>query len=698
MSFFRSNKRDQNQSSKFWLDIDSLNGSYDVLTGITKKGPDLVKLVSIRRSIANFVRIVTGKEIPVVYSSGQQSYTNGKQVIISAKIEGDDFDPTVGLALHEASHCLLTDFGIFPRLISSPPMDLIKRVIAERKLDMVSAKEYVLKNLKELINIIEDRRIDNYIFTNAPGYKGYYHALYDKYFNDPMIDKGLVSGSFRDESWESYLFRIGNMTNKNRDLNALKGLKQIWDLIDIKNIGRYTDTKEIEILSYKIFGIIEDNITDAPQQQQQQDKGKSGGSGKGQPKPKDEKTDDLPNMDPANKGPKDKAEESDDKGDNQGDSESPAGEEDKDADEDSKGKADDKVEELPPLSDKELKDIAEAIKKQKDFLDGDIKKVKLNDQDQQKLEAIVKADADYANVAKDMAHNKIEGCRVLVGKKFTKQLINSGVFAHTCKKASNSSHRDAVVAGLKMGAILGKKLQIRQEARDTKFTRQNVGKIDRRLIASIGTGLENVFEQTFVTKYNPSIIHITIDASGSMAGVRFQNSLKCAVAMAKACSMIENLDCVISFRATETSAGQEIPSILIGYDSRVDSINKIINLFPHLSCDSSTPEGLCFEAILKLIPAGGKALNSYFINFSDGEPGFSNNQIQYSGAGAIEHTKKMCQKIREKNVKILSYFIGNTNRRNTDFQRMYGKDAQFLDVNSVPLVARSMNDKFLQTA
>ena len=25
-------------------------------------------------------------------------------------------------------------------------------------------------------------RIDNFIFTTSPGYKGYYHSMYDKYF------------------------------------------------------------------------------------------------------------------------------------------------------------------------------------------------------------------------------------------------------------------------------------------------------------------------------------------------------------------------------------------------------------------------------------------------------------------------------------------------------------------------------------
>jgi len=55
--------------------------------------------------------------------------------------------------------------------------------------------------LKTLINIIEDRRIDNFIYKTAPGYRGYYEALYDKYFNAKIIDKGLKSDEYIDETW-----------------------------------------------------------------------------------------------------------------------------------------------------------------------------------------------------------------------------------------------------------------------------------------------------------------------------------------------------------------------------------------------------------------------------------------------------------------------------------------------------------------
>ena len=37
-------------------------------------------------------------------------------------------------------------------------------------------------HIKNLCNIVEDRRIDNFIYTKAPGYREYYLKLYDFYF------------------------------------------------------------------------------------------------------------------------------------------------------------------------------------------------------------------------------------------------------------------------------------------------------------------------------------------------------------------------------------------------------------------------------------------------------------------------------------------------------------------------------------
>ena len=138
--------------------------------------------------------------------------------------------------------------------------------------------------------------------------------------------------------------------------------------------------------------------------------------------------------------------------------------------------------------------------------------------------------------------------------------------------------------------------------------------------------------------------------------------------------------------------------MLIAYDSRVDKISKVKNLFHLLRPSGTTPEGLCFEAVMKEIEMGSNDKDSYFLNFSDGMPMFSNSDISYYHDTAIEHTRDMVNQIRNRGVKVLSYFIGDSWERDESkqtFTRMYGSDAEYIDVTSVLPVAKTMNKKFL---
>ena len=136
--------------------------------------------------------------------------------------------------------------------------------------------------------------------------------------------------------------------------------------------------------------------------------------------------------------------------------------------------------------------------------------------------------------------------------------------------------------------------------------------------------------------------------------------------------------------------------MLIGYDSRKDKFSKIQNLFKFISPAGTTPEGLCFEAILKQLTQTKNGEESYLINFSDGWPGFDNKQISYNGQYAVDHTAEQVKKIRQSGVSVLSYFIsdGYFGSSKDQFQTMYGKDSEFIDVNNVTQLAKTLNKKF----
>ena len=140
--------------------------------------------------------------------------------------------------------------------------------------------------------------------------------------------------------------------------------------------------------------------------------------------------------------------------------------------------------------------------------------------------------------------------------------------------------------------------------------------------------------------------------------------------------------------------------MMIAYDSRVDKFTKVKNMFSHIGVAGTTPEGLCFESVMNEIVPTSKDRDSYFLNFSDGMPMFSNDNLSYYSGEALSHTKKMVNEMRTKGIKVLSYFIGDSDyeREQTmsDFKTMYGKDAEFVDVTSVMSISKTMNKKFLE--
>jgi len=188
-------------NSSYWLsDWDDDDIVVDTMNDVEKKSHDLYKLASAKKAIANFVNIVTNDNINVAFNTRGNSYTDGKSVVIGANIvEPKDFDVAVGLALHEGSHIKLSDFQLLQDLYNLVPQHIKDGAIKKGIHNPISV-------IKDLWNYVEDRRIDQFVFNSAPGYRDYYRSMYDKYFNDKLIDKALLSDEYTTEDVESYMF------------------------------------------------------------------------------------------------------------------------------------------------------------------------------------------------------------------------------------------------------------------------------------------------------------------------------------------------------------------------------------------------------------------------------------------------------------------------------------------------------------
>ena len=175
-----------------------------------------------------------------------------------------------------------------------------------------------------------------------------------------------------------------------------------------------------------------------------------------------------------------------------------------------------------------MRQLINAIKKQEDFLNNETKKTKMNKTDQKKMKSLEESGSEIKKVGTDVRtwNGPTNGTDCIVVKKLTQSVIDSEMYSFLMGQKYEwraEPYREAVAKGVRLGTMLGKKLKLRSEERNTKFSRLDSGKIDKRLIASLGYGAERIFEQTMNDKYTPANVHISIDNSGSMSGDKFLN-------------------------------------------------------------------------------------------------------------------------------------------------------------------------------
>ena len=689
--------------SSYWLrDWDEDEIISNNFTENERKTHDLYKLSGVQRAISNFVNIVTNQQIPVKFNTRGNSYTDGEVVVIGANVvEPKDFDVAVGLALHEGSHIKLSDFNLLQNIYSLVPKSVTDDAI---KLGIYNS----IATIKNLWNYVEDRRIDNFVFNSAPGYREYYRSMYDKYFNDPMIDKGLTSDEYTDETIDSYMFRIINLHNKNTDLTKLKGLPEIYKLVGLGSIDRLKSSQDTFDVALDIFKVMLNNLTPIPQDDTKDDSGEGeadetqegeGETTEGQNGGGDSNEDDEDSPADSNGGGSSQMSGDSDDTDNGDGSMDASDAPTMGGKETNSNSNDGKPSDLTPKQ-KDL--LKKKIQKQNDFMNGNLTKKSITKTESNSLDAIEEAGSEVKTVGNEVQnpHGRFQkGTGCIVINKLTKKLLNSDIFPLTYidwnTKEARRQYESEVSKGIQIGTILGKRLQVRSESRTTIYNRQRVGKIDKRLISTLGFGNENVFSIFETDSYKKANLHISLDASGSMSGDKWRQTVVNTMALIKAVDMIQNLSVQVSIRTTNNNS---VPYVVMAYDSRVDKISKAKEVFTCITPGGTTPEGLCFEAISNRFISAGGDFDSYFLNISDGEPYFEGAGFTYQGEAAFNHTAKMVKQIEGMGIKTLSYFVaegGYSNEPSRGFRKMYGKGAKAIDVTNVAQITKTMNELFL---
>ena len=694
--------------SDFWLedydidwDFSDESDSVDVSASSTAETARLIRLSAARRAIANYVTILTGKQVPVMFNDKNMSCTDGEVVYIGSDVnEKDKFDVAVGLALHEASHIVYSNMDLYKNLWQNVP-----RSIYDLTEPLNIDKTQVAEFCKMLFNYIEDRYIDYMVYNGAPGYRGYYQSLYDNYFNSKVIDDGLKSQLYRTPTIESYSYRIINLTNVNTDLQALPGLYDIAKELDLSNIARLDTPSSRYDLAFKIADIAFKNITDGTSQPKVAATSSTSSGDGGEPVPGGQDDNNNVNvMTPTSSTDVNPGTSNlDDIFGGNTTSVPQAQDPTKDIGEDKN------------VSKTKTNKIAKAFDKQKDFLDGKITKKKVSKKEKKMLDVLEKSQVQINDVAEDYIRNYggTGAVECIVVKNLTMDLIESDDFhlkslqyvpgkVNVTAPVANADMIKYINSGIVMGVKLAKRIQFRNEINIDKFTRRQHGKIDKRIIHELGCDVENIFYNTAVHKYKSMNFHISLDASSSMGGNKWLNTIKLCTTIAKAASMLENINVSISVR----SSLDKNPYVVIAYDSRKDKFSKIRNLFPYLMPSSTTPEGLCYEAIIRHLPKCSVDADNYFINISDGEPCFSisnnNFSVSYSGIAACQHTRKQVSKIRDNGYRIISYFVTDMYGHKQpslveNFKVMYGSDSHFINFDNLNQIVGTINKKMLES-
>lgn len=560
---------------------------------------DPIFLAQVQKGVTNFVKILTGKDIPVQYAVSGDSMTDGETVYIAANLKEDTIDYMVGLALHEASHVLLTDFGYLNKEKGKVLENTYK--IPQEDLD----------NVFTLVNFVEDKRIDNFVYSTAPGYQPYYEELYRKSFYSEIIDENLKNGVFRSPSWDAYFFRIINIFNRNSDLDALPGLREVRDLLTYNRINMLESTRDSVKVAVDIYDIIKEHINEEEE----------------------------------------KEDGNDQKMDNQ-----------------------------------EYK-TRDQVDRQKNFINSQYRKKRVHKKVKEQVNKLANSDTKINNYL--LSQNT--SIPTLITKNWEEYF--TGPFGH---------NEEAVNKGLFLGKQLLKKLKVRNTVKKDIFENQKKGKLNSsKLYQALFN--ENLFYRIEKEDYKNIFIHISLDLSGSMRGEKLTQTIQTAVAIAYAACNIKGFDVEISLRGTidpnkskSMHSSNQVPVLAYAFNSKKDSIKKL-QLFKKLITCGMTPEGICLDQIRKDLPSPSYYQEVYLVNISDGLPNISS--ASYNFSTAINHTAKVVNEYKKDNIGLLSYFIHDTwdktQKSEETFKTMYGKNARYIDINNVSLVADSINNLLL---
>ena len=595
--------------SKWWMPQD-----------ITYDDSKVLLYYKIQQSIKNFINIISGKNnIKVTYKALNTSYSTKDTIVLDSKLVlNNKFDISVGLALHEASHILLSDYTFLS-------YDILNEYLHSNAVYM----NY--NDAHTIINIIEDRRVDAYIIQHNKGYIDYYKALYDEFMFTPSL-KFLLQSYIDDIHTIQYdvaffqLLLCQIITPEGEELCKALGSfgKEVYKTFDVKNISRLKDTAGSIILAVDLIKIFL----------------------------KYENTDFIKKI--SNK-------------------------------------------ENTLNNNKFNKKILSGTQKQKynnkinkdlsimqNFLNQSLEKKFISKNDALKIDACMKTNIQL----KQSQFDYNVQCYILHG--FKTGVENLGIHCYTEAYTTIQHNTSLIEKGILKGNQLRNKLLTRNESDIFAMKQLLNGILDSEMLYKASYA-NTVFKKVTISTPQDINLHLSLDVSSSMMGEKFDKSFILLLALAIATKGIQNIHTSISLRATLGKCRQ-YPVLWMIYDSNnpnMSTLNYIHKNFIHIRPNGATPEGLCYEALSKIIIDDSKGKQSFLINFTDGLPFvYIGSGIQYAGTCAEHHSQMQVKKLIDNDINIYSYFLFSENTHYKidetfrSFKNIYGNAKNCESINA----------------
>ena len=209
-----------------------------------------VEKYKLQNFLRNFNNGLLKRNIPVYINENDDSYTDGKQIMVSSLKDFKNpeqnyywrLDTIIGLALHEACHCVFSDFNKFKSCVKTN------------------------QTIKWILNVIEDEAIENSCKNRAKGYGKFLDEVKYHYFDEgfdgnftadndfeefskifinviryPKFIKTVMTQELKDK-WSDIFFKIYNILEKRWSLIKVNGDITYTNTCDTKNnIGAARD-------------------------------------------------------------------------------------------------------------------------------------------------------------------------------------------------------------------------------------------------------------------------------------------------------------------------------------------------------------------------------------------------------------------------------------------------------------------------